>query len=42
MRELTDSRFLRGKERLRCVVRDAEGTAHPEAGSNWLDLLVLR
>src|SRR5215467_11136272 len=42
MRNLTEDEFLRGKERLRRAVRDAEGTANPEARSNWLDLLVLR
>ena len=39
MRQLTEDEFLRGKERLRRAVRDAEDT---EARSNWLDLLVLR
>ena len=42
MRQLTEEEFLRGKERLRRAVRDAEGTANPEPRSNWLDLLVLR
>jgi hypothetical protein len=42
MRNLTEDEFLRGKERLRRAVREAEGTASPEARSNWLDLLVLR
>lgn len=39
MRDLTEEEFLRGKERLRRAVRDAEDT---ETRSNWLDLLVLR
>ena len=42
MRSLTEAEFLRGKERIRRAVRDAEETANPEARSNWLDLLVLR
>ena len=42
MRQLTEEEFLRGKERLRRAVRDAEDTANPEPRSNWLDLLVLR
>ena len=42
MRSLTEDEFLRGKERLRRAVRDAEDTAKPETRSNWLDLLVLR
>ncbi len=42
MRDLTDVEFLRGKERLRRAVRDAETTANREPRSNWLDLLVLR
>jgi SAM-dependent methyltransferase len=42
MRDLTDSEFLRGKERLRRAARHAENTANPEPRSNWLDLLVLR
>lgn len=42
MRTLTDEEFLRGKERLRRAVSDAEGTASAEPRSNWLDLLVLR
>jgi SAM-dependent methyltransferase len=42
MRHLTDEEFLRGKERLRRAVRDAEETADPEPRTNWLDLLVLR
>ena len=42
MRNLTDDEFLRGKERLRRAVRQAEDTANPEPRSNWLDLLVLR
>ena len=42
MRSLTEGEFLRGKERLRRAVRQAEDTASPETRSNWLDLLVLR
>jgi SAM-dependent methyltransferase len=42
MRQLTEDEFVRGKERLRRAVRDAEHTASPEDRSNWLDLLVLR
>jgi ubiquinone/menaquinone biosynthesis C-methylase UbiE len=42
MRQLTEEEFLRGKERLRRAVRDAEDPANPEPRSNWLDLLVLR
>jgi ubiquinone/menaquinone biosynthesis C-methylase UbiE len=42
MRALTEDEFLRGKERLRHAVRQAEDTANPETRSNWLDLLVLR
>jgi SAM-dependent methyltransferase len=42
MRDLTDGEFLRGKERLRRAVRDAETPANREPRSNWLDLLVLR
>jgi SAM-dependent methyltransferase len=42
MRALTEDEFLRGKERLRRAVREAEKTASPEPRSNWLDLLVLR
>ncbi len=42
MRNLTEDEFLRGKERLRRAVRQAEDTATPEPRSNWLDLLVLR
>jgi SAM-dependent methyltransferase len=42
MRNLTEDEFLRGKERLRCAVRQAGDTASPETRSNWLDLLVLR
>jgi len=40
MRNLTDDEFLRGKERLRRAVGDAEMNA--ETRSNWLDLVVLR
>jgi SAM-dependent methyltransferase len=42
MRSLSEDEFLRGKERLRLAVREAEGTAGPEIRSNRLDLLVLR
>jgi len=42
MRELTEEEFLRGKERLRRAIRQAEDTGNPEPRSNWLDLLVLR
>ncbi len=42
MRNLTEDEFLRGKERLRRAVRQAESTANPEPRGNWLDLLVLR
>jgi ubiquinone/menaquinone biosynthesis C-methylase UbiE len=48
MRSLTEAEFLRGKERLRRAVQDAEdaegavGTPSPQPRSNWLDLLVLR
>jgi ubiquinone/menaquinone biosynthesis C-methylase UbiE len=42
MRNLTEDEFLRGEERLRRAVRDAEDAADPETRSNWLDLLVLR
>jgi SAM-dependent methyltransferase len=42
MRALTDEEFLRGKERLRRAVRDAEHKARTQTRTNWLDLLVLR
>ncbi len=48
MRTLTDEEFLRGKERIRRAVQDAEDaeedgeTPSPEPRRNWLDLLVLR
>jgi SAM-dependent methyltransferase len=42
MRQLTEDEFLRGKERLRRAVRQAEDTRSQETRSNWLDLLVLR
>lgn len=42
MRALTEDEFLRGKERLRRAVQEAEHTSNPEPRSNWLDLLVLR
>ena len=38
MRTLSDDEFVRGKERLRRAVRQA----NPEPRSNVLDLLVLR
>lgn len=42
MRGLTEEEFLRGKERLRRAVQDAEDSARTETRTNWLDLLVLR
>jgi SAM-dependent methyltransferase len=42
MRSLSEEEFLRGKERLRRAVRDAEHTGNPESRRNWLDLVVLR
>ena len=42
LRNLTEEEFLRGKERLRQAVQDAEETSSPETRTNWLDLLVLR
>jgi SAM-dependent methyltransferase len=42
MRGLSEDEFLRGKERLRRAVRQAEDTANPQTRSNSLDLLVLR
>jgi SAM-dependent methyltransferase len=42
MRNLTEDEFLRGKQRLRRAVRQAESTANPEPRGNSLDLLVLR
>jgi len=42
MRSLTEDEFLRGKERLRSAVRQAEDAGTRETRSNWLDLLVLR
>jgi ubiquinone/menaquinone biosynthesis C-methylase UbiE len=42
MRALTEEEFLRGKERLRQAVRDAEKTPSPEPRTSLLDLLVLR
>ena len=42
MRGLTEDEFLRGKERLRRAVREAEATGSRETRRNWLDLLVLR
>lgn len=42
MRTLTEEEFLRGKERLRRAVQDAEEIPSQASRSNWLDLLVLR
>jgi ubiquinone/menaquinone biosynthesis C-methylase UbiE len=42
MRNLTDEEFLRGKERLRRAVQDAEEATSLEPRANWLELLVLR
>jgi ubiquinone/menaquinone biosynthesis C-methylase UbiE len=42
MRNLTEEEFLRGKERIRRAVREAEQAPGPESRTNWLDLLVLR
>ena len=42
LRGLTEEEFLRGKERLRRAVQDAEETTSLEPRTNWLDLLVLR
>jgi SAM-dependent methyltransferase len=42
MRGLTEEEFLRGKERLRRAVQEAEQGPDPEPRTNWLDLLVLR
>jgi len=42
MRNLTEHEFLRGKERLRRAVRQADRRGGAEPRSNWLDLLVLR
>jgi len=42
MRNLTDEEFLRGKERLRRAVQDAEESTSVEPRANWLELLVLR
>jgi ubiquinone/menaquinone biosynthesis C-methylase UbiE len=42
LRGLTEEEFLRGKERLRLAVQDAEQTGRTETRTNWLDLLVLR
>ncbi len=42
MRSLTEDEFLRGKERLRSAVRQAEDAGTQEPRGNWLDLLVLR
>ena len=42
MRGLSEDEFLRGKERLRRAVGEADDATDPEARSNRLDLLVLR
>jgi SAM-dependent methyltransferase len=42
MRNLTEGEFLRGKERLRRAVNQADSTGNQEGRTNWLDLLVLR
>jgi SAM-dependent methyltransferase len=42
MRSLSEEEFLRGKERLRRAVEQAEQTASSEPRTSWLDLLVLR
>jgi hypothetical protein len=42
IRSLTEEEFLRGKERLRRAVQQADAAANPEPRTNWLDLLVLR
>lgn len=42
MRSLTEEEFLRGKERLRRAVQQAQDTETQEGRTNWLDLLVLR
>lgn len=42
MRALAEEEFLRGKERLRRAVQDAEHSTRTEPRANWLDLLVLR
>jgi SAM-dependent methyltransferase len=42
MRALTEDEFLRGKDRIRRAVRNAEVTGRAETRSNSLDLLVLR
>jgi SAM-dependent methyltransferase len=42
MRALTEDEFLRGKDRIRRALRDAEATGSAETRSNSLDLLVLR
>jgi ubiquinone/menaquinone biosynthesis C-methylase UbiE len=42
MRNLTEEEFLRGKERLRRAVHEAERAGEAEPRTNWLDLLVLR
>jgi ubiquinone/menaquinone biosynthesis C-methylase UbiE len=43
IRHLSEDEFLRGKERIRRAVHEAEqSAARPEPRTNWLDLLVLR
>jgi ubiquinone/menaquinone biosynthesis C-methylase UbiE len=42
MRSLTDEEFLRGKERLRQALQEAEATSSPPARVSLVDLLVLR
>lgn len=42
MRTLSEDEFLRGKERLRRAVRQAQATGNQQSRANWLDLLVLR
>ncbi|HEV2404957.1 MAG TPA: methyltransferase domain-containing protein [Ktedonobacterales bacterium] len=42
MRSLTEEEFLRGKERLRRAVQQAQDTETQDGRTNWLDLLVLR
>ena len=40
LRKLSEDEFLRGKERVRRAVEEADHP--PSTRSNWLDLLVLR
>jgi ubiquinone/menaquinone biosynthesis C-methylase UbiE len=42
LRSLTEEEFVRGKERLRRAIEQADGTSSSEPRSNCLDLLVLR